>query len=188
MDTFETTALEDTRRWLNRAVIGLNLCPFAKGVVAKGQVRFVVTPTSDPAALLALLRDELTFLADSDPAVVETTLLIAPNALPAFLDFNDFLGDCEAALTALDLDGVLQIADFHPRYQFGGTRPEDVENHTNTAPYPTLHLLRESSIDRAVESEPDAEAIYARNIAALNALGAAGWAALEVGPRLPPPG
>jgi hypothetical protein len=188
MDTFESTAIEDTRHWLNRAVIGLNLCPFAKGVVAKGQVRYVVCASPEAADLLAQLRTELTFLAESDPAVLETTLLIAPNALPDFLDFNDFLGDCDALLTALDLEGVLQIADFHPRYQFGGTRPEDVENHTNTAPYPTLHLLRESSIDRAVESEPDAEVIYTRNIATLHALGATGWEALQVGPRLPTPG
>lgn len=181
----EQTAIDDTRQWLTRAVIGLNLCPFAKAVVAKGQLRFVVCTSDDPEVLLAQLRDELLLLAETDPAEIETTLLIAPLALRDFLDFNDFLGPCDALLEALELDGVLQVADFHPQYQFGGTQPEDPENHTNTSPYPTLHLLREASLDRAVESSPDAASIYERNIAALRALGHTGWAALDVGPRLP---
>lgn len=187
VETLESIALEDTRRWLTRAVIGLNLCPFAKGVAAKGQIRFVVCASPEPEVLLTSLRDELLFLAEADPSEVETTLLIAPHALPDFLEFNDFLGACDAVLEALDLVGVLQIADFHPEYQFGGTQPGDSENHTNTAPYPTLHLLREASIERAIESDPEAATIYERNIARLNALGAAGWAALDVGPRLPRP-
>ena len=184
MTDIERTAIEDTQTWLMQAVVGLNLCPFAKTVVVKDRVRYRVCTSSEPADLLAMLRDELQHLAEADPEQLDTTLLIAPHALPDFLDFNDFLGDCNAVLQDLALDGVLQVADFHPRYQFGGTDVDDMENFTNRSPYPTLHVLRESSIDKAVASYPDASLIFERNIEVLNMLGHDGWLALGVRARL----
>ncbi len=180
----ERTAIEDTQKWLLQAVVGLNLCPFAKSVVVKDMVRYRVCASADPDDLLAMLREELQHLADADPDKLDTTLLIAPNALPDFLDFNDFLGDCDDVLVDLELDGVLQVADFHPQYQFGGTDVDDIENFTNRTPYPTLHLLREASIDKAVEAYPDASFIFERNMEVLNKLGHAGWQALGIHARL----
>jgi hypothetical protein len=180
----ERTAIEDTQKWLLQAVVGLNLCPFAKAVVVKDMVRYRVCASAEPADLLAMLRQELQHLAEADPEKLDTTLLIAPNVLPDFLDFNDFLADCDEVLTDLELDGVLQVADFHPRYQFGGTQVDDIENFTNRTPYPTLHLLREASIDKAVQAYPDASLIFERNIEVLNKLGLAGWEALGVGARV----
>ena len=180
----ERIAIEDTQAWLTRAVVGLNLCPFAKAVMAKGQVRYVVTEHSEPEHVLKLLQSEMQTLVDADPDTLDTTLLIAPYLLPDFLDFNEFLFDCEAVLQAMDLEGVLQIADFHPNYQFAGTAPEDVENRTNQSPYPTLHLLREDSVTRAVQAFPDAALIYERNTALLREMGVAGWQALGINSRL----
>jgi hypothetical protein len=180
----ERIAIEDTQKWLLDAVVGLNLCPFAKSVVVKDMVRYRVCASSDPADVLALLREELQHLAKADPAVLDTTLLIAPYALPDFLDFNDFLAACDDVLVDLALDGVLQVADFHPQYQFGGTDVDDVENFTNRTPYPTLHLLREASIDKAVDAYPDAAMIFERNIETLQQLGHAGWAQLGIAARL----
>jgi hypothetical protein len=180
----ERIAVEDTQKWLLEAVVGLNLCPFAKAVVVKDMVRYRVCASSDPADVLAMLREELQHLADADPDLLDTTLLIAPNALPDFLDFNDFLADCDEVLMDLGLDGVLQVADFHPYYQFGGTDVDDLENFTNRTPYPTLHLLREVSIDKAVEAYPNASLIFERNIEVLNKLGHAGWEALGIQARL----
>jgi uncharacterized protein len=180
----ERIAIEDTQKWLLEAVVGLNLCPFAKAVVVKDMVRYRVCASSDPADVLAMLREELQHLAEADSDTLDTTLLIAPNALPNFLDFNDFLADCDEVLIDLELDGVLQVADFHPHYQFGGTEVDDIENFTNRTPYPTLHLLREASIDKAVEAYPDASLIFERNIEVLNKLGHEGWKALGIHPRL----
>ena len=180
----ERTVIEDTQKWLLEAVVDLNLCPFAKAVVVKDMVRYRVCASAEPADVLAMLREELQHLAEADPDKLDTTLLIAPNALPDFLDFNDFLADCDDVLMDLALDGVLQVADFHPLYQFGGTEVDDIENFTNRTPYPTLHLLREASIDKAVEAYPDASLIFERNIEVLNKLGHAGWAALGVHARL----
>ena len=179
------TVEQDTRRWLERAVIGLNLCPFAKSVHVKGQVHYAVTAATDAAGLRQALASELQDLAALDPQVRDTTLLIAPDAFTDFLDFNDFLAEADDALAELDLEGTLQIAPFHPRFQFAGTAEDDITNSTNRAPYPTLHLIREASIDRAVQSFPEAEAIFEVNMATLEKLGPAGWAALEVGPTLP---
>ncbi len=180
----ERIAIEDTQKWLLQAVVGLNLCPFAKAVVVKDRVRYRVCPSAQPEELLAMLREELQHLAAADPETLDTTLIIAPRALPDFLDFNDFLADCDRVLTDLELDGVLQVADFHPRYQFGGTDVDDIENFTNRAPYPALHLLREASIDQAVQAYPDASLIFERNIEVLKKLGHEGWANLRVASRL----
>lgn len=176
-------AVQDTVQWLERAVIGLNLCPFAKGVHAKGQVHYAVSDAADRAQLLEELQTELLALADIAADVRDTTLLVVPTPLLAdFLDFNDFLGEAEDLLEALELDGTLQIASFHPQFQFAGTDVDEVSNCTNRSPYPTLHLLREDSIDRAVEVFPEAETIYERNIEVLEKLGLEGWQALGVGP------
>ena len=180
----ERSAIEDTQKWLLEAVVGLNLCPFAKAVVVKDMVRYRVCASAEPADVLTMLREELQHLAEADPDKLDTTLLIAPNALPDFLDFNDFLAECDAVLMDLALEGVLQVADFHPHYQFGGTDVDDIENFTNRTPYPTLHLLREASIDKAVAAYPDASLIFERNMEILNKLGHAGWAQLDISSRL----
>ena len=177
--------IADTRRWLERAVIGLNLCPFAKAPHAKGQIHYAVCDSDDAADWLAQLRTELQALAALDATERETTLLMAPRLLPDFLDFNDFLAEADAVLAELDLYGTLQIASFHPRFQFAGTDEDDITNATNRAPYPTLHLIREASIDRAVAAFPEAEAIYEANMATLERLGDEGWVALGVGASAP---
>ena len=166
------------RQWIEKAVIGLNLCPFAKAVYVKNQVRYVVSRSPHLDGFLEDLDSELDFLAAADPEAVDTTLLIHPTLLPDFLDFNDFLQLAEAAVGEHGLDGVIQIASFHPHFQFEGTEPDDMGNFTNRAPFPTLHLLREASIERAVAAFPEAETLYARNIETLKALGQAGWQAL----------
>ena len=171
----------DMRRWLERAVIGLNLCPFAKGVHVKGQIHYHVSRATEAQAIRAELVTQLQDLAASDPAQRDTTLLMLPDGLADFLDFNDFLAEAEQVLDELELDGVLQIASFHPDFQFAGTRADDITNATNRAPYPTLHLLREDSIDRAVQAFPEAESIFEQNMQTLENLGHAGWAALGVG-------
>jgi uncharacterized protein len=181
MPTPDDPVIAATRAWVDRAVIGLNLCPFAKAVQARGQVRYVHTAATTPQALQAVLADELQVLAAADPAELDTTLLIHPAVLGDFLDFNDFLDVAEATLQALGLDGVLQIASFHPQYRFAGTAPDAMENHSNRSPYPVLHLLRESSIDAAVAAFPDAADIYERNIETLRRLGPQGWRRLFEG-------
>ena len=179
------TVVQDTVRWLERAVIDLNLCPFAKGVHTKGQIHYVVSAATDTDALVLEVERELQALADISPEERDTTLLMAPACLDDFYDFNDFVTVAERLLEALGLDGVLQIASFHPQFQFAGTAEDDVTNCTNRTPYPTLHLLREDSIDRAVAVFPEAETIFERNIEVLEELGMAGWQALDVGARCP---
>lgn len=174
-DGARAEVIDATRLWLERAVIGLNLCPFAKAVHLKRQIRYVVSAAADEEALLADLAHELSLLAEADIEEVETTLLIHPGVLGDFLDFNDFLDVADAAVAELGLEGELQVASFHPAYRFEGSSPDDIENFSNRAPYPTLHLLRESSIDKAVAAFPDAANIYERNIETLRALGPAGW-------------
>ena len=180
----EGIAIEDTQKWLMEAVIGLNLCPFAKAVVVKDRVRYRVCLSSVSQDVLQMLADELQFLVSADASVVETTLLIAPYALSDFLDFNEFLGECNTLLESQGLEGELQVADFHPDYQFAGETPDAMGHFTNRAPYPTLHLLRESSLDEAVAVYPDAALIFERNIASLESLGVQGWADLGVIARL----
>ena len=170
-----TDPIAATRRWLERAVIGLNLCPFAKAVHAKGQVRYVLSDADTPQALLEELGEELLRLRDTPAEAVDTTLLVHPRVLVDFLDYNDFLDDADALVEALGLDGVLQVASFHPDYRFAGTEPGDIGNFSNRAPYPTLHLLREDSVERAVAAFPDPDAIVERNIQTLRQLGADGW-------------
>ena len=172
LDAEETIAA--IRSWIERAVIGLNLCPFAKTVYVKQQIRYVVSNALTPDALLGDLERELRALAQATPESVETTLLIHPKVLTAFLDYNDFLDVADAAVGRLGLTGVLQIASFHPDYQFAGTSHDDVTNYTNRSPYPLLHLLREASVEQAVAGFPDAGEIPKKNIATMRRLGLRG--------------
>jgi hypothetical protein len=169
-----------TRTWLERAVIGLNLCPFAKAVHVKNQIRYAVSAAQTPEELLADLIIELRTLHAADPSEIDTTLLVHPQVLGDFLDFNDFLDLAEAAVAGEGLEGEIQIASFHPHYQFAGTGSEDIENYSNRSPYPTLHLLREASIARAVAVFPDASQIFERNMETLRRLGHDGWRRLWV--------
>ena len=177
-----TRVIAAMQQWLERAVIGLNLCPFAKAVHVKQQIHYVVYPGDDARECLALLRAELLDLAAADPEVRDTTLLIAPHGWPDFLVFNDFLDQADRVLRKTKLDGVLQIASFHPQFQFADSEPDALSNYTNRAPFPTLHLLREASIDRAVQAFPNAESIFEKNIETLEQLGHAGWDALWLAP------
>ena len=170
--------IETTRRWLERAVIGLNLCPFAKAVHARGQVRYVLSAADTPAMLLEALGAELLRLRDTPAGEIDTTLLVHPDVLGDFHDYNDFLGEADELVATLGLEGVLQVASFHPQYQFAGSGPDDIENFTNRSPYPTLHLLREDSVSRTVDACPDPDAIVDRNIETLRRLGREGWDAL----------
>ena len=177
-------AIDDTQAWLERAVIGLNLCPFAKAVHVKGQIHISVSLANTPGVLMDDLENELKSLLSLDRQARATTILIAPYGFQEFLDFNDVLARADRLLARLALECVIQIASFHPQYQFAGTTSDDVTNFTNRAPYPTLHLLREESVDEAVQSFPHAEEIFEKNMQTLTALGLDGWQALDVGPHL----
>lgn len=174
-------AIGDTRRWMERAVIGLNLCPFAKAVVNKGQVRMVLSEARDEVALLAQLGEELLHLRDTPATDTDTTLIVHPHVLQDFLDYNDFLDVADGLVEELGLEGVLQVASFHPQYRFADSDPDDIANFTNRSPWPTLHLLREDSVSRAVEAFPDPDGIVERNIETLRKLGHPGWRELFQG-------
>jgi hypothetical protein len=167
--------ITSTQLWLERAVIGLNLCPFAKAVHVKKQIRYVVSSATTHEELLKELINELELLAESSAEKIDTTLLIHPYVLGDFLDYNDFLDVADETLEELDLAGELQIASMHPHYQFADTQPGDMENYTNRSPYPTLHLLRESSVDKAVAAFPEADQIFEKNIETMKKLGHEGW-------------
>lgn len=173
-------AVADMRRWLERAVIGLNLCPFAKAVYVKQQVHFAVTPAGDAAGILDDFARELAQLVALPATRRDTTLLLIPRGMGDFLDFHDLAARAERLVRKKGLEGTIQVASFHPRFVFAGTGEEDITNYTNRAPYPTLHLLREESIDRAVAAFPDAAAIYEANMETLRRLGPEGWDALGV--------
>jgi hypothetical protein len=179
-DLMTDPVLLATQTWLEKAVIGLNLCPFAKAVHVKKQIRYVVSAASNVEELHANLLAEIEFLLEANPEQVETTLLIHPQVLTDFLDFNDFLDVADALLVDLNADGILQIASFHPDYQFFGTKADDIENYTNRSPYPTLHLIREASIERVLDTYPDTDGIYQKNIDTLNQLGLTGWRQLFI--------
>ena len=170
--------LAQTRHWLEKAVIGLNLCPFAKAVYVKNQVRLVVSHARHADDLLEELDRELDLLVATPAEEIDTTLLIQPTLFEDFLDFNDFLEVADGVVDEHGLEGVVQLASFHPRFQFDGTEAEDISNYTNRAPFAMLHLLREESVEKAVEAFPEAEAIYEQNIATLENLGHSGWKAL----------
>lgn len=173
--TDHAAVIAATETWLEKAVIGLNLCPFAKAVHVKKQIRYVVSDATTPEELLSVLMDELQFLSDADPEAVDTTLIIHPQVLHDFEDYNEFLDVADAALEDMDLVGELQVASFHPDYQFADTHKNDIDNYTNRSPYPTLHLLREESVERAVDAFPEAADIFEKNIETLRKLGHDGW-------------
>jgi len=175
-----------TRAWLEKAVIGLNLCPFAKTVHVANQIRYAVSNAQTTEALLADLSCELQTLAAADPAQVETTLLVHPRVLDDFLDYNDFLDIADAAVEELGLTGTIQVASFHPQYRFADTEPDAIENYSNRSPYPMLHLLREESVERAVATFPHAGHIPERNIETLRRIGHDGWRRLGL-PAPPEP-
>lgn len=170
--------LNQTRHWLEKAVIGLNLCPFAKAVYVKNQVRLVVSHARHADDLLEELDRELDLLVATPADEIDTTLLIHPTLFEDFLDFNDFLEVADSVVSEHELEGVIQLASFHPRFQFDGTEPDDISNYTNRAPFAMLHLLREESVDKAVEAFPEADAIFEQNIQTLEKLGIEGWKAL----------
>jgi hypothetical protein len=182
MTDMNTLEIADTVRWLERAVIGLNLCPFAKAPHVKGQIHYVVSQAKGLEGLRDELIEQLQAMATMPAEARETVLLIVPQMLHDFLEFNDFLDEADGVLQELDMEGEFQVASFHPQFQFADTEPDDITNYTNRSPYPTLHLLREESIDRAVEAFPEAETIYETNMATLEKLGLNGWKALDVGP------
>ena len=161
--------IQSVRQWVETFVVGMNLCPFAKRELVKNRVRFVTTAATTAEQLLQVLQTELELL-NADPSV-ETTLLIHPAVLQDFYDFNDFLGCADILLLDMELEGIYQVASFHPDYQFGGTRSGDAENYTNRAPYPVLHLLREESLERVIADYPDVDDIPERNIELMNSLG-----------------
>ncbi len=167
--------LADTMRWLERAVIGLNLCPFARAPHVQGKLRVRVSHARNTDTLLDDLCGELQSLNALTPDECETGLLVHPFVLGDFLDYNDFLDVADAAVQTLQLDGVWQVASFHPDYQFADSEPGAIENFSNRSPWPTLHLLREASVERAMNSMTDTESIYRHNIETLRRLGHAGW-------------
>ena len=169
-----------TRAWVDKAVIGLNLCPFAKAVQIKGQIRYVASPAATPQEQAEELARELLLLQAASPEEIDTILLIHPGVLTDFYEYNDFLSIADAILYKLGLEGELQIASFHPDYQFADAAPDAIENYTNRSPYPTLHLLRESSLDKAVAAFPDAADIFEKNIETMRRLGLSGWQALKL--------
>ncbi len=174
----EKRVVDATILWLEKVVIGLNLCPFAKAIHVKNQIRYVVSMAYESTALLDDLKRELCLLVAADPEQIESTLLIHPWVLKDFVQYNDFLADCDLAIEELELDGVVQVASFHPQYQFAGTKIDDVTNYTNRSPFPMLHLLREESVTRAVKSFPDVVSIYVKNVATLKKLGKEGMEGL----------
>lgn len=176
-------AVADTQRWLERAVVGLNLCPFAKAVLVKQQLHLVATPQQDAAGVLQDFARELDDLVALDPQVRDTTLLVIPQGMEDFFSFHDLTGRAERLVRKRGLEGVVQVASFHPRFVFAGVEEDDITNYTNRAPHPALHLLREESLDRAVAAFPDPAAIYEANMETLRRLGLEGWRALDVEAR-----
>ena len=178
MDLTDEQVLKQTRHWLEKAVIGLNLCPFAKAVYVKNQIRLVVSHARHADDLLEELDSELALLVASPAEEIDTTLLIHPTLFEDFLDFNDFMEIAEGVVGEHELEGIIQLASFHPKFQFDGTELDDIGNFTNRAPFAMLHLLREESIERAVQAFPQAEVIFEENIKTLEKLGHSGWVSL----------
>ena len=165
----EEHIVQAVRQWVNTFVVGMNLCPFARYEMVNNRVRFATTRAITEEQLLMSLQDELELLG-SDPST-ETTLLIHPGVLQDFYDYNQFLSFADKLLLDMGLEGIYQVASFHPDYQFGGTNPDDAENYTNRSPYPLLHLIREASLERAIAAYSDVDQIPVRNVALMNSMG-----------------
>ncbi len=166
--------IEATRHWVEKIVVGLNLCPFARLPFTTGRIRYVMYEGADVVQLARLMVEEARYLQRIPALEVETTLLILSNALPDFRDYLDFLEEAEWLIRENGLEGIIQVASFHPHYQFAGTSPEAPENYTNRSPFPMLHLLREESVERALERYIDPEKIPERNIKKMQELGVEG--------------
>lgn len=166
-----STFLDETRRWVAHFVIRWRLCPFAKAPFDAGRIRWVLSEATTPETLLADARREWVMLDDLPAAEVETTLLVHPYVLSDFFDYNDFLGEVEDGLAEDGLEGVLQVASFHPDYQFAGVPFDDPANETNRSPYPMLHIIREESISKVVDTFPNIDSIPERNVELLRGLG-----------------
>ena len=177
-DTDLNPIAEETRHGLQTAVIGLNLCPFAKAVFNKGLIRIEVSRARHLDDFLEHLDHELLLLRDTPAEEIETTLLIEPQLFADFELFNDVLDITDQVLVEHGLEGIIQIAPFHPQFQFADSEPNAISNYTNRSPYPTLHLIREDSIAKAMQAFPDADTIFERNIALLEQMGLEGWQAL----------
>ena len=161
--------IKAVRHWVETLVVGLNLCPFAKRELINNRVHFTVTEATTVEQLLSTLQLELELL--NNDQSIETTLLIHPNVLQDFYDYNEFLDYADGLLVEMELDGIYQIASFHPNYQFADTEADDVENYSNRSPYPLLHLIREQSLERAIADYPDSDQIPQRNVELLKSLG-----------------
>lgn len=157
-------------RWLDEAVIGLNLCPFAAAPRRRNQVRLVILDAADEPVVLSALQAEMAHLDNRSAREVDTTLIAVPRLWSDFLDFNDFLEQADALLSRLDRVGVYQLASFHPNYQFAGTQPGDVANLVHASPCPILHILREDSLTVASDRHPNPESIPDDNERRLAAL------------------
>lgn len=167
------TIIARTRCWIERVVVELNLCPFARKPYEGGQVRYVVSAAERPEDLLEDVQRELELLRATDAGEIETTVLIHPYVLNDFLDYNDFLGIVDTLIEEGGYAGEFQVASLHPDYQFAGTEADDAENFTNRSPYPILHLLREEGLARAIAGYARPDKIPERNIRTLEKLGAA---------------
>ncbi len=178
MNTSSESVIASTKCWLENIVIGLNLCPFAKAIHVQNQIRYRVSTARCNQELMDDLQFELTLMLDTAPEDIESTLLIHPEVLNDFSAYNLFLADCDQAILDSELEGIIQIASFHPQYQFAGTKSDDVTNYTNRSPFPILHLLREASVTQAVESYPNVDGIYQKNMATLKKLGIAKMVAM----------
>ncbi|MEM8500444.1 MAG: DUF1415 domain-containing protein [Pseudomonadota bacterium] len=161
--------VDATRQWVNNVVVGLNLCPFAKREFMNDKLRFAVTDSTTIERLLEDLLDELNLLCCQ--AEIETTLLIHPQVLVDFFDFNDFLAAANDLIVDREFEGIFQLASFHPNYQFAGVDENDASNYTNRSPYPMIHILREESLSRTIDAYPDVDAIPERNVALMREMG-----------------
>ena len=162
-----------SRRWVERVVVGLGLCPFAARPMARDVVRFALSPGADSDSIFAGCLDEALRLTSEPAETLETTLYVVPAGLERFDDYLDMLWTLEAAFAQAGLEGVLQLASFHPDYCFEGVHQDDPANWTNRSPLPMFHLIREEQLERALAHFPDAEGVPGRNIALLRGMGSA---------------
>jgi uncharacterized protein len=180
ISTTDEKIIAACRHWLEQAVIGLNLCPFARKPYNLNRLRFTLSHARHLDAYLELLEQEILLLLQTPAIEIETTLIIEPQLFTDFDVFLDAATLAEQVLQDVNADGTIQIAPFHPDFQFADEPHNDISNYTNRSPYPILHLIRESSIDQAVAAFPDAATIYERNKALLRRMGAEGWAKLGI--------
>jgi len=176
MPDFENDVIQTTQHWVDKMVVGLNLCPFAKRSIDHNQLRYVVDTRDDIESITQRLVEELERLVNDHS--IETTLLIHPNFTTEFDAYLDYLSGVDDLIEALGYSGIFQVAGFHPNYQFEGVAEIDPANHTNRSPFPMMHLLRESSVAWAVETHPDIDSVPERNVELLRGMGERGIKAL----------